>query len=107
MAEQNVATATPGYTIKISPKSKEILIILAVLLGVVGVDRFYRGQAGLGVVKLLTFGGCGIWALIDYIMYIIGDLPNDSDGRVIVDKKTLALLQSKANIVDEFGQPIR
>lgn len=104
MAEQNVATAT---TIKISPKSKEILIILAVLLGIIGVDRFYRGQAGLGVVKLLTFGGCGIWALIDYIMYIIGDLPNDSDGRVIVDKKTLALLQSKANIVDEFGQPVR
>ncbi len=107
MAEQNVAAATSGHTIKISPKSKEILIILAVLLGVIGVDRFYRGQAGLGVLKLLTFGGCGIWALIDYIMYIIGDLPTDSDGRMIVDKKTLALLQSKANILDEFGQPMR
>lgn len=107
MAEQNVTTATSECIIKISPKSKETLTLLAILLGAFGVDRFYRGQAGLGLLKLLTLGGCGIWALVDYVMYIIGDLPNDSDGRVIVDKKTFALLQSKANIVDEFGQPVK
>lgn len=98
---------TPEHVVKISPKSKETLTLLATLLGTLGIDRFYRGQTGLGVLKLLTLGGCGIWAIIDYIMYMVGDLPSDSDGRVIVDKKTLALLRSKANVVDEFGQPAK
>ena len=38
------------------------------LLGGLGIDRFMRGQIGLGVVKLLTAGGFGIWAFIDWVI---------------------------------------
>ena len=42
--------------------------VFAWLLGYVGADRFVRGQIGLGVLKLITAGGCGIWALVDWII---------------------------------------
>ena len=71
--------------VRISAKNKDILVLLAWFLGMFGVDRFYRGQIGLGVAKLLTFGGCGIWALVDHLIYLLGDLPKDNDGAVILD----------------------
>ena len=47
-----------------------IAIVLSILLGVLGIDRFYAGETGLGVGKLLTFGGCGIWWLIDIFLIV-------------------------------------
>ena len=38
------------------------------LFGIIGVDRFMRGQVGLGILKILTGDGAGIWALIDWII---------------------------------------
>ena len=42
--------------------------VLSLIFGVFGVDRFYLGKPGTAILKLLTFGGLGIWALIDFIM---------------------------------------
>lgn len=48
-----------------SMKGTTMMTIIAWLLGCYGVDRFMLGDTGLGVAKLLTCGGCGIWAIID------------------------------------------
>lgn len=60
-------------------KSYLVAALLAWFLGFLGVDRFYLGYIGLGVVKLLTCGGCGIWALIDFILILAGVL-KDANG---------------------------
>lgn len=43
-------------------------LLLSLFFGGIGVDRFYLGHTGLGIGKLLTCGGCGIWALIDLFL---------------------------------------
>ncbi|MEC9120890.1 MAG: TM2 domain-containing protein [Candidatus Thermoplasmatota archaeon] len=68
-----------------SDKDWTTLLILSILLGGLGVDRFYAGHIGLGVLKLLTIGGCGIWALIDIIMVATGKF-TDADGLPIVNQ---------------------
>ncbi len=41
------------------------------LLGALGIDRFMRGQVLFGILKLITVGGCGIWALVDWIIAMV------------------------------------
>lgn len=50
--------------------------------GYLGVDRFVRGQIGLGILKIITFGGFGVWTLVDFIIAIIkayADNPNTEE----------------------------
>jgi hypothetical protein len=55
-------------------KSHTAAILLALFVGGLGIHRFYLGYTWQGVVQLLTLGGFGIWALIDLIRIITGDL---------------------------------
>ncbi len=55
-------------------KNKTVAIILSVLLGGLGVDRFYLGYIGTGILKLILLGGFGIWYLIDIIRIATGSL---------------------------------
>ena len=41
---------------------------MSIIFGQLGVDRFIMGHVGLGILKLITMGGCGIWWLIDLIL---------------------------------------
>jgi len=59
-------------------KSQLIALLLCIFVGAIGIHRFYLGYVWQGVVQLLTAGGCGIWALVDLIRIITGDLqPKD------------------------------
>ena len=62
-----------------SQKNFVATLILAILLGGLGVHRFYVGKIGTGIVMLLTLGGLGIWTLIDIIMIAVGNF-KDSSG---------------------------
>jgi TM2 domain-containing membrane protein YozV len=60
-------------------KSWVVALILSILFGSLGVDRFYLGYIGLGAVKLITCGGLGIWWLVDLILIAMNNLP-DANG---------------------------
>ena len=49
-------------------KDPTILLIVSILGGQLGIDRFMLGDVGLGIAKLLTCGGLGIWAIIDWFL---------------------------------------
>ncbi|WP_245999740.1 TM2 domain-containing protein [Paraflavitalea soli] len=55
-------------------KSQVIALILCIVVGGLGIHRFYLGYTWQGIVQLLTLGVCGIWTLIDLIRIITGDL---------------------------------
>src|SRR5690606_37544727 len=68
------AAPTAGqYTGPVSPKSRAVAAILGFFLGVLGIDRFYLGNIGLGIAKLLVgWLTLGIWPLVDWIIILAG-----------------------------------
>ncbi len=67
---------TEGQT---SNKEWIVALLLSFFLGHLGIDRFYLGYTTLGVVKLITCGGLGVWHLIDFILIAMGNVP-DANG---------------------------
>lgn len=49
-------------------KDPTLMLVLSVLVGHFGVDRFMLEQTGVGIAKLLTCGGFGIWTIVDWFL---------------------------------------
>ena len=67
-----------------SDKKRLIAALLCWFVGVLGVHSFYVGKTTIGVIQLLTLGGCGIWAFIDLIMILMGSY-TDKEGRKLTE----------------------
>jgi hypothetical protein len=63
-----------------SGKSWLLTVVVSFFFGSLGIDRFYLGYTGIGLAKLFTLGGLGIWALIDFILIALRKVP-DARGR--------------------------
>ncbi|MFD0000007.1 NINE protein [Nocardia sp. NPDC127526] len=72
------------YGVPYSDKSKLTAGLLQLLIGTLGIGRFYLGYTTIGVLQLITCGGFGIWALIDGILILTGKVP-DPQGRPLKD----------------------
>jgi TM2 domain-containing membrane protein YozV len=68
-----VETTTMGRMgVRASDKGFVPALLLCFFLGAFGVHRFYVGKVGTGLLQLLTFGGLGIWAIVDFIVIATG-----------------------------------
>ncbi len=88
-----LAAKSQNTNIVYSDKNFTVASILSLFLGNFGVDRFYLGYTGLGILKLLTFGGCGVWYLIDLLLIALPNNIPDNDNKPMYrseeDKKTV------------------
>lgn len=69
-SEANANTSASGAMV--SEKGFVPTLLLCFFLGAIGIHRFYAGKIGTGILMIVTFGGFGIWTLVDFVMIAVG-----------------------------------
>ena len=69
-----LAKELPGV---FSTRSWLVAVLLSGLAGTFALDRFYVGHIGLGILKLLTCGGLGVWVVIDIVLFAMGKVTDN------------------------------
>lgn len=59
------------------------VFFLSFMWGTFGVDRFYLGKIGTGLLKLVTFGGFGVWVMIDLLLIMSGTMRDKQDRELL------------------------
>lgn len=62
-------------------KDPLMMFLISLLGGTLGIDRFLLDNVGLGVLKLITCGGFGIWVIIDW--FLIQDMTRDYNSKLL------------------------
>lgn len=75
--------------------SKTAVVLTSALgLGILGVDRFVAGDVGLGLLKLFTLGGLGVWAFVDWVIVMLNALQKSTQGVFGVSRWTDASMDA-------------
>ena len=67
----------------VSDRSRLAAALLCFFVGWLGVHRFYVGKVGTGIAQVLTFGGLGIWTLVDLILILVGTFRDKQDRTLL------------------------
>ena len=91
---------TDSIAANIASKQRHFLAVFffSLFLGLFGVDRFYLGKYWTGLLKLLTFGGLGIWQLVDFTMIMSGSM-RDKQCNEMLDYAKYKKLAAKTTLI--------